>query len=158
MKYGIRIRKVQGRRSLPTRGAWIEIPLRWMYSVYPSRSLPTRGAWIEIPVPRPSIGEPGSLPTRGAWIEIQWSGCALHSTPSLPTRGAWIEIMGFAFCTLPMASRSPHGERGLKLNVTLKAVAPARSLPTRGAWIEILCYIDSMEIGRAVAPHTGSVD
>ena len=36
------------------------------------RSLPVRGAWIEIAasfVPR--AGESGSLPVRGAWIEIE---------------------------------------------------------------------------------------
>ena len=37
------------------------------------RSLPSRGAWIEIRVRcfAPS-SRPGSLPSRGAWIEIIW--------------------------------------------------------------------------------------
>ena len=35
------------------------------------RSLPIRGAWIEIrPSRRAGTGCPASLPTRGAWIEI----------------------------------------------------------------------------------------
>ncbi len=40
--------EVQGAsKSLPTRGAWIEIN-RAIYSAVIPRSLPTRGAWIEI--------------------------------------------------------------------------------------------------------------
>ena len=58
-----------------------------------SRSLPTRGAWIEIT----QIGDPQtctlSLPTRGAWIEIEsFGGYSYTKATSLPTRGAWIEI------------------------------------------------------------------
>ena len=33
-------------------------------------SLPSRGAWIEIPVSRQPGGRRLSLPSRGAWIEI----------------------------------------------------------------------------------------
>ena len=33
--------------SLPTRGAWIEMPCPCFYSII-LESLPTRGAWIEI--------------------------------------------------------------------------------------------------------------
>ena len=57
------------------------------------RSLPTRGAWIEIKkgsVGLPKIGQ--SLPTRGAWIEITLLAELDNPPPSLPTRGAWIEI------------------------------------------------------------------
>ena len=36
-------------------------------------SLPTRGAWIEIPVLRRGGLQLWSLPTRGAWIEIDSS-------------------------------------------------------------------------------------
>ena len=34
-------------------------------------------------------------------------------------------------------SRSPHGERGLKYGCALIHAAIDRSLPSRGAWIEI---------------------
>ena len=34
-------------------------------------------------------------------------------------------------------SRSPHGERGLKLDVDAALVTMTQSLPSRGAWIEI---------------------
>ena len=33
--------------------------------------------------------------------------------------------------------RSPHGERGLKLQLGNKAAGATTSLPSRGAWIEI---------------------
>ena len=57
-------------RSLPLRGAWIEISCATDKNIFIT-SLPLRGAWIEIiayvfttsPLPR-------SLPLRGAWIEI----------------------------------------------------------------------------------------
>ena len=36
-----------------------------------------------------------------------------------------------------MASRSPHGERGLKFRRKTIGLRLVRSLPSRGAWIEI---------------------
>ena len=37
------------------------------------RSLPVRGAWIEIEKPsQDGLREQASLPVRGAWIEIGW--------------------------------------------------------------------------------------
>ena len=122
-------------RSLPTRGAWIEIspivctrPKCWV--------APHTGAWIEMLLYVPNSahllgrsphGERGlkfaqvrngrpvvpSLPTRGAWIEISQRSPRHPSTLSLPTRGAWIEIAG------------------------VHRADEWRSLPTRGAWIEI---------------------
>ena len=57
------------------------------------KSLPTRGAWIEIQTLPSRSKTPLSLPTRGAWIEI---AIERHQQQidrlSLPTRGAWIEI------------------------------------------------------------------
>ena len=35
-------------KSLPVRGAWIEIKLESLPDLFP-KSLPVRGAWIEIP-------------------------------------------------------------------------------------------------------------
>ena len=56
-------------------------------------SLPTRGAWIEIPSGEYIAGKPSSLPTRGAWIEIPlYVHLRVFTGRSLPTRGAWIEI------------------------------------------------------------------
>ena len=80
-----------------------------------ARSLPVRGAWIEIvrdfdeKIPRicrSPCGERGlkyvslyplfrftsSLPVRGAWIEMPSEGERFTAIESLPVRGAWIEI------------------------------------------------------------------
>ncbi len=80
------------------------------------RSLPSRGAWIEIGLGLSALhlldgrsphGERGlksdgldpcrgavrrSLPSRGAWIEIEVAVTMNTIKPSLPSRGAWIEI------------------------------------------------------------------
>ena len=83
------------RMSLPSRGAWIEIPIDgFQNTVY--RSLPSRGAWIEILVLVPiEAGCAASLPSRGAWIEIPLADSFRRkwSHRSLPSRGAWIEIL-----------------------------------------------------------------
>ena len=52
------------------RGAWIEIiKKRETFSGFP-KSLPMRGAWIEINILYLLSLLTGSLPMRGAWIEI----------------------------------------------------------------------------------------
>ena len=133
------MRWMPNRRSLPARGAWIEI-----YGVTPAtgtknRSLPARGAWIEISSAllylaaasrRSPHGERGlkylkykywnealtSLPARGAWIEMMIKGVTSGKMkPSLPARGAWIEIFDDKHPAGLVVRRSPHGERGLKL-------------------------------------------
>ena len=58
----------------------------------PRRSLPVRGAWIEIAWLRKRTCEPSSLPVRGAWIEIMVDSYTRIFETSLPVRGAWIEI------------------------------------------------------------------
>ena len=147
------------------------------------KSLPVRGAWIEIGKAARLAHQPSSLPVRGAWIEIVRSCRALYPRQSLPVRGAWIEID----CTCPWRlrkcrrspcgerglkcaldfplrvsnhgrspcgerglkcaldfplrvsnhGRSPCGERGLKFRVCAYCHVSAASLPVRGAWIEI---------------------
>ena len=57
---------------------------------------------------------------------------------SLPVRGAWIEITGVVFFCALRGSRSPCGERGLKLQLHSDFPDTRVSLPVRGAWIEIL--------------------
>ena len=54
-------------------------------------------------------------------------------------------------------SRSPHGERGLKLKQSPGAPTLPLSLPTRGAWIETQFRSPYLS-APVVAPHTGSVD
>ena len=80
-----------------------------------TRSLPTRGAWIEIQfVKFYCIIVNGRSPhgERGLKYIIFKSPHLLKL--SLPTRGAWIEISQALDKKLAEAGRSPHGERGLK--------------------------------------------
>ena len=63
------------------------------------------------------------------------------SIVSLPVRGAWIEIVYGARVFGDEASRSPCGERGLKLNQRVEGSFRLLSLPVRGAWIEILVIV-----------------
>ena len=55
-----------------------------------------------------------------------------------------------------MMGRSPHGERGLKLEQWDSYLVYMTSLPARGAWVEMFNgIIDAEQV--AVAPRTGSV-
>ena len=148
------------RKSLPSRGAWIEI--KSQYSVYLLEpSLPSRGAWIEIKSQYSVYLLEPSLPSRGAWIEIVPRLHILNVGRSLPSRGAWIEMCG-ARSAGPVAvgrsphgerglkypgprqhgirgtRRSPHGERGLKSLQLCVGISGLKSLPSRGAWIEMI--------------------
>ena len=65
------------------------------HAAYPARSiksLPVRGAWIEIKHACPAVWAIRSLPVRGAWIEICIVTGRAWAWWSLPVRGAWIEI------------------------------------------------------------------
>ena len=107
-----------GKRSLPARGAWIEIEneftvagpgcsrsprgergLKYRLHAYTTtiqRSLPARGAWIEIVTRYPCEAcARASLPARGAWIEILHIRLMRFRFLSLPARGAWIEIINY---------------------------------------------------------------
>ena len=57
------------RKSLPVRGAWIEIITKSALT-YTFTSLPVRGAWIEMSALSEYRRVMLSLPVRGAWIEI----------------------------------------------------------------------------------------
>ena len=58
---------------------------------------------------------------------------------------------------LSVASRAPHGARGLKLRTERIRPRNHLSRPTRGAWIEIHAHRIRNRDG-CVAPHTGRVD
>ncbi len=45
--------------------------------------------------------------------------------------------MGAAGQYTAAASRSPHGERGLKFKFIIEDFLPLKSLPARGAWVEM---------------------
>ena len=104
--------------------------LRWT-TLYKGKSLPVRGAWIEMRkalfasacvARRSPCGERGlkflghkalacdvpSLPVRGAWIEMFRSKSGRTLVASLPVRGAWIEIrlLGCANDTFTVAPRA----------------------------------------------------
>ena len=120
-------------------------------------SLPPRGAWIEISrsqglghprLSRSPHGERGlkfhaleytmdweeSLPPRGAWIEIAKIRLTVSASGgSLPPRGAWIEIQRSVAGERSKQSRSPHGERGLKLLVRCGAITRLRVAPPTGS-------------------------
>ena len=81
------------RRSLPMRGAWIEIyPFGFNLKRFSRRS-PCGGAWIEMNI----AGCPGltawSLPMRERGLKFQRSSITDRERRSLPMRGAWIEIL-----------------------------------------------------------------
>ena len=79
------------------------------------RSLPVRGAWVEIHTLNVTILlRLKSLPVRGAWVEIQRSGHLPAAKWSLPVRGAWVEMRSTQRSGCRRTSRSPCGERGLK--------------------------------------------
>ena len=72
-----------------------------------ARSLPARGAWIEIGPSGQTHCRRGSLPARGAWIEIERTIPWALDRESLPARGAWIEILPIPgkMALLPVAPR-----------------------------------------------------
>ena len=123
-------------------------------------SLPSRGAWIEIPDIRCTAVSRVSLPSRGAWIEIRCADRRGRTQRSLPSRGAWIEIgRRLLACArggvAPLAGSVDRNRPFLEI-YSFVAVAPLagsvdrnraycliwnewfRSLPSRGAWIEII--------------------
>ena len=85
---------VDGAKSHPTRGAWIEISHdRGETEVYQSH--PTRGAWIEIGLRPWCPASTGSRTPHGV-RGLKWVARVrqLPRPESHPTRGAWIEIFG----------------------------------------------------------------
>ena len=48
-----------------------------------------------------------------------------------------MKLVALLLVVIMLASRSPHGERGLKSEASLYGQCNTASLPTRGAWIEM---------------------
>ena len=71
---------------------------------------------------------------------------------SLPPRGAWIETP-YGWHIRIELSRSPHGERGLKLFVLNQVVQADLSLPPRGAWIETQLRLNFSIVAKSRSPH-----
>ena len=102
------------RKSLPVRGAWIEMP-RFLYFVRRIQSLSVRGAWIEIACVAPLayiIASRSPCGERGLKCAIAVVGG--QGGRSLPVRGAWVEMWISTAIVTVMDCRSPCGERGLK--------------------------------------------
>ena len=76
---------------------------------------------------------------------------------SLSSRRAWIEIARLDSIEKELASRSPHGERGLKCNIIRFSTKTIVSLSSRRAWIEMTIIIPS-PFRKIVALLTESVD
>ena len=78
-----------------------------------------------------------SLSLRRAWIEmIDETYKNIEAELSLSLRRAWIEIMCLRTICWGL-SRSPYGERGLKLLIAVFRRIHSMSLSLRRAWIEI---------------------
>ena len=144
-------------RSLPVRGAWIEIPLSGLELSKLSGSLPVRGAWIEIPKSNSSCKTIASLPVRGAWIEIPALDMACPFPAVAPCEGSvdWNVRLALRIAELKVApcegsvdwNRSEYGVRDL--------------INGRSLWGErgLKFVIGNMQDIRArVAPCEGSVD
>ena len=171
-----------GHRSHPSRGAWIEIPLRGLCARCGWRRTPHGVRGLKYAGKKAIKIAPESHPSRGAWIEI-FADILAHQMPagSHPSRGAWIEIGRMTAKDEQAVSRTPHGVRGLKfrffvLLVMYRASHPSRgawiemigsstigmcmlpSHPSRGAWIEIFSHANTPRPPGRVAPLTGCVD
>ena len=66
-----------------------------------------------------------SLSSRRAWIEMEEAlKEAYKITESLSSRRAWIEMLIYRYVAKSIYGRSPHGERGLKWNLTSDSEEP----------------------------------
>ena len=92
LKYASKYGYAETYLSLPTWGAWIEMP--------------SRGNQLHYPPSRSPHGERG----------LKYSGRGHYplTLKSLPTWGAWIEMVLSTLRAGTWKRRSPHGERGLK--------------------------------------------
>ena len=122
--------------SLSLRRAWIEIYHYICQQINSIESLSLRRAWIEIRRRFRGSRHGQSLSLRRAWIEMVMRIVNNRLGWSLSLRRAWIEIKRFP-STGHASSRSPYGERGLKLLGRDAGDHELPSLSLRRAWIEI---------------------
>ena len=153
----------------------------WDASPTSTRSLPIRGAWIEInrdatsPHGRPCRSPSGERglklrvnvrqrrrvcrsPSGERGLKFVKQGLQNHTRMSLPIRGAWIEISSRRPTVRKSTSRSPSGERGLKCKsqVARKHMFRRRS-PSGERGLKLARPQLVLRSG-TVAPHSGSVD
>ena len=77
-----------------------------------SRSLPSRGAWIEIIQLEKDWNSPESLPSRGAWIEISLGTQEHRESKVAPLAGSVDRNTHVVQALAAAGRRSPRGERG----------------------------------------------
>ena len=93
MKYQDHHASAKSGKSLPSRGAWIEIFSDSTTASVTRGSLPSRGAWIEIGSPEtPRTGCRCRSPRGERGLKFDDFGLVGLGRVSLPSRGAWIEI------------------------------------------------------------------
>ena len=144
--------------SLPSRGAWIEIPLV-VLSVEVKVVAPLAGS-VDRNYPRGRAGRDcihRSLPSRGAWIEIISAERMRAPIVVAPLAGS-VDRNGFvAWCVCYDAVAPLAGSVDRNHASGLICAVVVWSLPSRGAWIEIVvnCFPHQRI---SVAPLAGSVD
>ena len=124
-------------QSLSSWRAWIEIITPENVS-RGDLSLSSWRAWIEICRARRFCRPTSSLSSWRAWIEISAGSETVLLVASLSSWRAWIEIATPSGRQTQNLSRSPHGERGLKLVRPCGAVERDGSLSSWRAWIEMM--------------------
>ena len=93
-----------------------------------------------------------SLSSWRAWIEMEADAKNLLRLMSLSSWRAWIEIGRIRPDRQRSGRRSPHGERGLKCTVRIRAPGRRASLSSWRAWIEIALHRRACEKYRR-SPH-----
>ena len=100
-------RHYTGESSHPSRGAWIEIKLGYM--------------WL--------IPKNGRTPRGVRGLKFCYIVSPGYAGESHPSRGAWIEIFSMASRSAPAYCRTPRGVRGLKSPPLIGADIPSRRTP-----------------------------
>ena len=121
-------------RSLPSRGAWIEIRLTtWLPPCPVSRS-PHGERGLKL-IPRRPAADQGRCRSPHGERGLKYHIGALDGGQqrSLPSRGAWIEIFLHFFSGTKHEGRSPHGERGLKSKKVKRYHLPLGVAPLTGS-------------------------
>ena len=88
MKCYFSVRVQQKSKSLPVRGAWVEMLFGGCCHRPPAESLPVRGAWVEISGFSGGWWPLASLPVRGAWVEIERCAMVLRYSAVAPRAGS----------------------------------------------------------------------
>ena len=141
-------------KSLSSWRAWIEIGNP--HGNHSSRkSLSSWRAWIEIISKRADYAPwARSLSSWRAWIEIQrWTARFSLTAMSLSSWRAWIEMTCTKSPRDTFLGRSPHGERGLKLDGRrLYSVCDCRS-PHGERGLKYVGQLHGLLIGQGRSPH-----